>query len=85
VASLARPGGNVTGLSVLIGEGLAGKWVDLLKEAAPNISRIAYMRDASNPLTKTFLPDIQTVARALGVTAQALDVHKLAELMSLVK
>jgi len=80
VSSLARPGGNVTGLSVLIGGGLSGKWMDLLKEAAPNISRVGYVRDASNPLTQQFLPEIQTVAQALGVTVQALGVRKISEL-----
>jgi putative ABC transport system substrate-binding protein len=42
VASLARPGGNITGFSTL-SEGLAGKWVELLREAAPKVSRVGVL------------------------------------------
>jgi putative ABC transport system substrate-binding protein len=43
VASLARTGGDVTALSAGIGEGFAGKWVELLKEAVPSASRMAVL------------------------------------------
>src|SRR5712691_1855838 len=49
VASLARPGGNVTGVSLGFGEGLAGKWVALLKEALPQVSRVAVLWDPTRP------------------------------------
>jgi ABC-type uncharacterized transport system substrate-binding protein len=77
VASLARPGGNVTGLSVLIGGGLAEKWVDLLKEAAPRISQVGYLRDANNPLTRPFAKEMQAAAQALGLQFQHLEVSDL--------
>src|SRR5262245_26208070 len=48
VSSLARPGGNVTGLSVLPGEAFAGKWLDLLGEAIPRLSRVAILWNPSN-------------------------------------
>ena len=51
MASLARPGGNVTGVSGLLGGGFAGKWVELLKQAAPRITRVWALRDAGNPVT----------------------------------
>jgi ABC-type uncharacterized transport system substrate-binding protein len=82
VASLARPGGNVTGLSLLHGEGFSAKWVELLREAAPEISRVGYLRDPRNPLTARYLPAMQTAARALGVTLQAFEVRELHELDS---
>jgi putative ABC transport system substrate-binding protein len=45
VSNLARPGGNVTGVSMGIGEHFAGKWVGLLKEVAPQVSRLAVLWD----------------------------------------
>src|SRR5262245_38152092 len=48
VDSLARPGGNVTGFTVF-GYGLSGKWLELLKQIAPRVTRAAVFRDASNP------------------------------------
>jgi ABC-type uncharacterized transport system substrate-binding protein len=52
VASLARPGGNVTGIAITTGDAkLRAKWLDLLKEAVPHVSRVAYIRNPSNPST----------------------------------
>src|SRR5437016_8867801 len=51
VASLARPGGNVTGVSLVFGEEFAGKWVELLKEALPPVSRVAVLWDPTRPMT----------------------------------
>jgi putative tryptophan/tyrosine transport system substrate-binding protein len=48
VASLAQPGGNITGLSLMVAE-LGGKRLELLKEALPNVSRVAVLWDAGNP------------------------------------
>jgi len=80
VKTLARPGGNVTGLSMLFGGGLATKWVELLKEANPQISRVGFVRDANNPLTKQLVPDVQAAAERLGIKFQHLAVRELAEL-----
>jgi putative ABC transport system substrate-binding protein len=83
VASIARPGGNVTGVSSLTGGELFRKWVELLKEAAPSISRVAFLRYAHNPLTAVFVKDLQTATEALGLKPQVLEVRELHELDSL--
>jgi putative tryptophan/tyrosine transport system substrate-binding protein len=82
VASFARPGGNVTGLSMVVEEGIGGKWVQLLKEAAPSVSRVAYLRDASTPSSASLMRDMQSAARALGLKFHVLEVRELSELDS---
>ena len=84
VASLARPGGNVTGLSFVTGRGFIGKLVELLKEAAPKISHIGFLRDAGarNPMHALHLIDLQTATQALGLKLQGLAVHGLPEVDS---
>jgi putative ABC transport system substrate-binding protein len=71
VASWARPGGNITGVSSLQ-VALLGKRLELLKEAVPGISRIAALWNAANPTP--FLQETQVAAQALGVQLQALGV-----------
>jgi putative ABC transport system substrate-binding protein len=75
VESLARPGGNVTGLSTLARE-LAGKRLELLKEAVPKISRVAVLYDPANSNdihdVKELLP---VAARALGLTLQPWEIR----------
>jgi putative ABC transport system substrate-binding protein len=74
IASLARPGGNITGLSTLSPE-LSGKRLELLKEVVPVVSRIAVL---SNPSSPNFLPEMretENTARALGVQLQRLEVR----------
>ncbi len=81
VTSLARPGGNLTGLSIAYNEGIIKKWVQLLKEAAPNVSRIGLLRDASAPvLQPKILTDTETAAAALGLKFRVVDVRELQEL-----
>jgi len=65
VASLAQPGGNVTGLSELAGRELEGKRLELLKAAFPKISRVAVVLDSTGRVDPS---PIQTAARALGLT-----------------
>jgi putative ABC transport system substrate-binding protein len=66
VASLARPGGNATGFSV--GEyGFSGKWLELLKQVAPNVTRVAVIRDDSRPGGFAELGAIQMAAPSLGM------------------
>ena len=67
VASLARPGGNVTGIAITTGDaGLRAKQLELLKEAVPQVSRVAYIRNPSNPSTDPQrLPD-EVAAPARG-------------------
>ena len=72
VASLARPGGNVTGLSILTPE-MAGKQIALLKELVPRISRVAVLRNPTNPSHALSLEETKATARSLGLSLQVLD------------
>jgi putative ABC transport system substrate-binding protein len=74
VISLARPGGNATGLSNMLPE-QSGKLLELLKEAAPKVSRVAVVWDSANPGKILELKEMQTVAPLLGMTLQSLEVH----------
>jgi putative tryptophan/tyrosine transport system substrate-binding protein len=72
VSSLARPGGNITGLSILSPE-LAGKRLELLKETFPKITKVAYLRNPDFP--GTGLTAMREAARALGLQLQTLEVR----------
>jgi putative ABC transport system substrate-binding protein len=74
VASLARPGGNLTGLATLNPE-LAGKRLELLKETVPGVVRIAVLRNSNNPITTPQLRETRAAAQALGLELQSLDVQ----------
>jgi len=67
VPSLATPGGNVTGF-VLIEPSLGGKWLQLLRDAAPQITRALALYHAANPSSPGFLTSMDAVATPLGVT-----------------
>jgi putative ABC transport system substrate-binding protein len=73
VASLARPGGNITGLSTLAPE-LSGKQLEILKETIPKLSRVAVVGTSSNPGYARVLKEIELAAGALKVQLQHLDV-----------
>jgi putative ABC transport system substrate-binding protein len=73
VASLARPGGNITGLSRLAPE-LSGKQLELLKEIVPKLSRLAVFGTSTTLGTAQELKDVELIAGALGVTLQYVDV-----------
>jgi putative ABC transport system substrate-binding protein len=73
VASLARPGGNITGLSSFSPE-LSGKRLELLKEIVPKLSRIAVFGTSTSPGNAQALKDIEVAAEALGVKLQYIDV-----------
>jgi putative ABC transport system substrate-binding protein len=75
IASFARPGGNITGLTNMSGE-LAGKRLELLKEAVPKISRVALLLDPTRPRTAE-LKETQDAGRALKVEIQPLVVKNL--------
>jgi putative ABC transport system substrate-binding protein len=74
VASLARPGGNVTGLSILAPE-VAGKRLQLLKDAVPRVSRVAVLWNAAYPGKALELSETQSAAQALGVKLQSVEVR----------
>jgi len=79
VTSLARPGGNVTGLSVLTAD-LAPKALETLKEAAPSVSRVALLMDPTNPGQTSADRQIDAAAKILGVTLQRFDSRTAASL-----
>ena len=74
VASFARPGGNATGLTVL-SEELNGKRLELLKEAAPKVTRIGVLSNLTNPTQPQEWKEIQAAAQGLGLKLQSLGVR----------
>jgi putative tryptophan/tyrosine transport system substrate-binding protein len=79
VASLARPGGNVTGLSLTSPE-LAGKRFELLREAIPGLRRLAIMANADYPPAARELDEVETAARPLGIETIALRIRQAADI-----
>lgn len=79
VASLAHPGGNVTGVTNNPGPGFVAKQLQLLKEAAPKISRVAALM-TSHPAEALAIPDMQAASAALGVTVVAFKVESPTEI-----
>ena len=73
VASLARPGGNITGLSTLAPE-ISGKQLELLKEIVPRLSRVAVLGTSTSPGNAQALKEMELAAGAFGVKLQYLDV-----------
>ena len=75
VESLARPGGNVTGLTILVRE-LGGKRLELLKEAVPKLARVAVLYNPATPRSVLEVKEVLPVAaRALGLTIQPWEVR----------
>jgi putative ABC transport system substrate-binding protein len=75
VASLARPGGNITGVTLLSSE-LEGKRLELLKEASRKISRVAVFVNAANPAWERYPQILEPAARALGLRLQRVEVRQ---------
>lgn len=68
VESLARPGGNVTGLSYMLSSEMNGKRLELLKEAVPKLSRVALLVDPTIQFRDRMIKDYQVAAEALGLS-----------------
>jgi putative ABC transport system substrate-binding protein len=81
VASLARPGGNVTGLTIMAPD-LMAKRLELLKEVVPKVSRVAFLTNPDNPASARFLREAEAAARALGVRLQTLEARNPQEIDS---
>src|SRR5262249_24575526 len=79
VASLAHPGGNLTGLSNLEPT-LGAKWVDLLRETAPAVKRIAFIYNPDNPGSKVTLASAQAAAKDFSLELLARPVSGLADI-----
>jgi putative tryptophan/tyrosine transport system substrate-binding protein len=73
VATLARPGGNITGLSSLAPE-ISGKQLEVLKEIVPKLSRVAVLGTSTVPQYEQVVKEIELAAKAFGVEVQYLDV-----------
>jgi putative ABC transport system substrate-binding protein len=79
VASLARPGGNATGF-LQFEYGLGGKWLELLKEIRPGVTRVAVLQDSTVPAGIGQLAVIQSLAPSLGVDVSPIDVQNAAQI-----
>jgi putative tryptophan/tyrosine transport system substrate-binding protein len=79
VNSLARPGGNATGF-LLFEYGLSGKWLELLKQIAPGVMRVAVLRDLATPSGPAQFGVIQTVAPSLRVEVSPINMRDIPEL-----
>lgn len=80
VASLARPGGNVTGFTISTGSELDGKRLELLREALPSLTRAAVIWNPRNEANRLKLASLEAPAKALGIlleSIQARDVHEI--------
>ncbi len=75
VASLAKPGGNITGFAY-IEYGMSGKWLELLKEVAPSVRRAAVLRDPALPVGIGQLGAIQSAAPSFGIEVTPIDVRE---------
>jgi putative tryptophan/tyrosine transport system substrate-binding protein len=81
VTSLSRPGGNLTGLTIIAPE-LSGKRLELLKEAVPRVSRVAILNNPANPVTSLILKETQGAAHALGLQLQSLEARNVKDFES---
>jgi putative tryptophan/tyrosine transport system substrate-binding protein len=79
VASLARPGGNITGLSVLAPD-LAGKRLGLLRELVSGLRRVAIMGNVGNPVIVQELQEYQTAARSLGLDVTVSEIRQVTDI-----
>jgi putative ABC transport system substrate-binding protein len=66
-ASLARPGGNLTGMALIAGDRLAGKWIELLRQVGPQLKRAAFLVNPNSAVTPIFLAAARSAAAPLGV------------------
>src|SRR5262249_21918484 len=84
VASLARPSGNVTGFIPIPAE-MAGKWLELLKEIAPRVARVAiFFNPATATYAEIFLNPFKASAASFGIEAIAAPIRNMAEFETLV-
>ena len=74
VSSLARPGGNLTGVTAL-GQELSGKRLELLKEAIPGVTRVAVLSNPANPDTSFSVKGVEVAAQALGMQLRLFEVR----------
>src|SRR5262249_57730745 len=80
VASMARPGGNLTGFTLSVGYELVAKRVELLKDIKPALARLAILRNPANPSAGSYLSEAEKAGRALGLTMRAFDARSPSDL-----
>jgi putative ABC transport system substrate-binding protein len=73
IADLARPGGNITGMSHSVGVEHVGKALELLKEIAPEVRRVAVLANPTNPSHTSYISSVKVAAQALKVELQLLE------------
>jgi putative ABC transport system substrate-binding protein len=78
VTNIARPGGNVTGVSLNLPE-LAGKRIELLRDALPALKRIAFLGSSTDPATKAFIANSDHAARKLGMSLHVESIARIGE------
>ena len=76
IASLARPGGNVTGLSFSVGMDIFGKGLELLREVVPKFRRVAILSNPANPSHALAITNVKAAAGSLGVQLQLLEARE---------
>ena len=79
IERFGRPGGNLTGLSLIAGPEIGGKYLELLREAVPRVSRMAVIRNPDNPALTPLVKEMEVAARALGVELHLVAVRKADE------
>jgi putative ABC transport system substrate-binding protein len=82
VTNLSRPGGNITGVSVMR---LSGKWPELAKEALPGLNRVGYLVNPTNPSSATTLSEARRSAETLGMDFRSYPVERPQELEHLAR
>jgi len=78
VASLARPGGNVTGIAGITAE-LSGKCIELIRDMLPSVRRVTALANATDPFSKPFLEQVQLAGEASGTTINAVRIRSREE------
>jgi putative tryptophan/tyrosine transport system substrate-binding protein len=80
VASMARPGTNLTGLTLSVGYQLAGKRVELLKDIKPDLARLAVLKNSNQPASSPSLSEAEKVGRVLGLMVRTFDARSPGDL-----
>ena len=76
VPNLGRPGGNLTGFSLFLGDQFSSKWLELLMEAVPNISRVAVLMNPAHPAALGYMKVLQEAAQKLGIELRLQEVEE---------
>jgi len=80
IDSLSRPGANVTGTSLAVGEGFSGKWVELLKDIVPRTKTYSVLWNPTHPVATVFVKQTELAAQALGINLRFFEAHDPKEL-----